>query len=261
MPIYAVQRVSTVSDEYRDNIIMGKSNHSYGMNQKITALFHKNSWIGRRCFIIGGGESLRGFNFNKLAGELTIGINKAFRHFQNSTLNYFMDSTFPDTMRRGDYNRQGEPPLIDYWNSYKGIKVFVTPMERKKFEDSDNIYLVRRTLLPSLNREDLEYGICPGINSGTGAIALAVALGCQKIFLLGYDMKCEQSTHWHDGYEQRNMAEFSKKLGEYRADIETLVPLLKRAEVEVINLNSNSELRCFPFADIDIVLGRKNANI
>ena len=36
------------------------------------------SWKGQRCFIIGGGPSLKGFDFKQLKGEKIIAINKAF---------------------------------------------------------------------------------------------------------------------------------------------------------------------------------------
>ena len=38
-----------------------------------------DTWKGRRCFIIGGGPSLRGFDFSSLKGELVIGVNRLTR--------------------------------------------------------------------------------------------------------------------------------------------------------------------------------------
>lgn len=256
MPIYAIKRVNNVSAEYRDNIIMGKSNHSYCMNRKITEVLNTNSWLGRRCFIIGGGESLRGFDFSRLNGELTIGINKAFKHYPNSTINYCMDSVFYDQMHRGEFDKPGEVPLIEYWKKYGGTRVFITPMERRQF--NGDVLLVRRNIDPSVNRENLEQGIHPGTNSGTGALTLAAALGASPIYLLGYDMAASTSTHWHEGYEKRDLTEFSRKLDEYRQDIEKISPLLAQAGITVVNLNRSSGLRCFPFGDIDSIIGAKH---
>lgn len=252
MPLYTAKHVTSVSDDYRDNIIMGRSTESYNMNKKLPELFHINSWLGRRCFIIGGGESLKGFDFKKLDGELTIGINKAFKYYPNSTLNYFMDSVFPDVMEQGDYDEVGEPPLLDFWKKYMGVKVFITPMEVKQF--SSDIYVVRRNLIPEINREHLDHGIYAGNNSGTGAIGLAVALGSTKIFLLGYDMKAVTQTHWHSGYGKKSVEAYNKELVKYRKDIEKLVPLLDQAGVEVVNLSKDSDLRCFPFGDVNEIL-------
>ena len=35
----------------------------------------EKAWAGHPAFIIGGGTSLQGFDFTRLAGEFTIGIN------------------------------------------------------------------------------------------------------------------------------------------------------------------------------------------
>jgi len=259
MPLYTIRRVNNVSDEYRDFIIMNKSNHSYAINNKITSLLNTNSWAGKRCFIVGGGESIKGFDFSRLVGEITIGINKAFEFFPNSTLNYCMDHTFYSQMLRGDFDRPGEPPLQSFWKNYEGTRVFLTPMELKEF--GKEVYLVKRLLDPEINRENLEHGIYQGTNSGTGAICLAVALGASKIYLLGYDLKAVNATHWHGGYEKRNVEEFSKKLSGYCTDITLLKPLLDQAGIGVVNLNPDSALTCFDFSDIDSILGKTNANI
>jgi len=49
------------------------------------------AWTGRRCFIIGGGPSLKGFNFSRLKGELVIGINRAFE-FCDCDIIFAMDA-------------------------------------------------------------------------------------------------------------------------------------------------------------------------
>jgi hypothetical protein len=254
MPGYTItpQRVPIIKENYKQNIIMAKSNHSYTTNRKIIEKFNSNSWLGKRCFIIGGGESLKGFDFNRLDNELTIGINKVFKFYPNSTINYSMDSTLYNQIRQGDLDRPGEPKLSVFWDNYKGTRVFLTPMERKQF--GQDVYLVRRELHLAVNIGDLDKGIFGGNNSGTGAITLAIALGAQNIFLLGYDMKAVNQTHFHEGYEKRDLKEFNKKLNEYRDDITKICPLLRTVGVNVVNLNPNSDLKCFPFAKFDDVI-------
>ena len=41
----------------------------------------RDAWKGRRVFIVGGGPSLKAFDWKCLRGELTIGINRAFEKF------------------------------------------------------------------------------------------------------------------------------------------------------------------------------------
>jgi len=231
---------------------MNKSNHSYAQNNKIISLFNKDSWSGKRCFIIGGGESLKGFDFNLLNNELTIGINKSFSSY-NPTINYSMDVTFYDRMKKGDYDNPGEKKLWEKWLDFKGKRVFLTPMNITKF--GNEVYLIRREIRASLNRKDLDAGIWGGSHSGMGAINLAIALGSQEIYLLGYDFVIKESTHWHSGYEKdRDKVQFGMKLKKYREEIEKMAPQIKEMGVVIYNCNPNSELRCFPFVDIKKVL-------
>jgi len=230
---------------------MNKSNHSYAINRKITEIFNNDSWLGKRCFIIGGGESLKGFDFNILNDEYTIGINKAFQFYPNIKVLYIMDSDFYNGMKDGRYDKPNQPKIWDIWMSFKGVRVFLTPMELKEF--GKEAVLVRRIMRPSVSR-DLDYGIYGGRNSGLGAIMLAIALGASPIYLLGYDMKAVTQSHWHDGYPNRSLGEFNQKLVEYRDEITNMMSLINQAKVQIINLNPDSELRCFPFSDIDTVL-------
>jgi len=240
-----------IDKNYRNFVMMNKSNHSYAINNKITSHFNHESWLGKRCFIIGGGESLTGFDFNKLNDELTISINKAFEFCPNATINYAMDSTFYDKMSRGNYDEIA-PDLWNKWLSFKGYKVFLTPMEIKEFGKEVN--LVRREWKPSINREDLDDGIYGGINSATGALTLAVALGANPIYLLGYDMIAKTKTHWHGGYDRRTLENFNRKLKDYKGELTKMACYIKEANIDVINLNKDSELECFPFANIEEVL-------
>jgi hypothetical protein len=256
---FRTERRNMVSQEYKNNIIMHKSNHSYALNKKIIEKFDTNSWLGKRCFIIGGGESLKGFDFSKLDNELTISINKAFKFYQNSTINYSMDSTFYSQMYQGNFDKPGEPKLINFWKTYTGVRVFLTPMEIKQF--SKEVYLVRKELSPFVNRTNLDTGIYGGNNSGTGAISLAVALGANPIYLLGYDMKAEKSTHWHEGYDNRSIDDFNNKLIGYRDDITKFSLLLSAHRITVVNLNRNSGLTCFPFADFESIIKLQNGVI
>jgi len=79
-------RKVTIDEDYRKYVIMNKSNHAYAINSKITQKFNSSSWLNRRCFIIGGGESLINFDFSCLKNELIITINKAFQFVPNATI-------------------------------------------------------------------------------------------------------------------------------------------------------------------------------
>ncbi|MCX5657919.1 MAG: hypothetical protein NTZ48_06855, partial [Candidatus Omnitrophica bacterium] len=50
-------------------------------------------WEGQRCFIIGGGPSLKGFDFSKLKGELVIAVNRAWESC-DCAITFFLDEQF-----------------------------------------------------------------------------------------------------------------------------------------------------------------------
>lgn len=231
------------NEDYRNYLIMNKSNHSYALNNKITDVFSNGAWRKNRCFIIGGGESLRGFDFSRLDGELTIGINKAFQANPNFNINYAMDSILYESILTG--------PNAEQWKSFKGIRLFLTPMELKQF--GPEVHLIRRILDPKISY-DLNTGIYGGKNSGFGAIMLAVILGASPIYLLGYDMKVKEHSHWHEGYPNRDIAEFNIRLAEYRQEIQNVLPILANAGFDVINVNKDSSLRCKSVDSIENVL-------
>jgi hypothetical protein len=79
---------------------------------------------------------------------------------------------------------------------------------------------------------------------------LAVALGCKKIGLLGYDFYIQQNgakvkTHWHEGYGKVTMRSLVKNLDSFCKCIEEIGPSLDPLGVRVYNLNPDSGLRCF----------------
>ena len=123
---YRNQKENEIMDDYVNLVVMNKSNHSYLSNRKITENFNSNSWLDQRCFIVGGGESLRGFDFNTLKNEHTIGINKAFQHY-DFTINYAMDSDLYEGLKEGRWDELEKTQLWNKWNDFKGTRVFLTP--------------------------------------------------------------------------------------------------------------------------------------
>lgn len=263
---YTIRRSPYIDNpEYRENAIMHHSNHSYMTNNKIVSLFCKDSWKDQPCFITAGGPSLAKFDFSRLKGKLSIGINKAFLTYAPS-INYSMDSTFYEAIINGFYDEQEGCRVLLKWLDYPGHRIFLTPMELKKF--GPEVWLVRRKWKADVNKVDLEEGIWGGENSAAGAINLAISLGADPIYLLGYDMKCGDQTHYHNGYVDnapdekgqntlvaRDPVVFNAKLKEYREEITALAPLWKESGNTIINLGPDSDLTCFPFQDLDKVLG------
>jgi hypothetical protein len=164
------------------------------MTKGKTDLLLSGSWHGRSCFVVGGGPSLRHFDFRKLRGKLTIGVNRAFEFFDPTVL-LAIDARFYDDVLAGKY---GESALQKF-NAYKGIKAGV-------HISKDHMPGVReiRSLGAGGPIVPVEQGIYHGNNSGYSAIALALALGASPVYVLGIDMRYDgEKTHHHDGHPEK----------------------------------------------------------
>src|SRR3972149_821520 len=129
------------------------------------------AWRGERCFIIGGGPSLAGFDFERLRGQgRIIAVNKAYLDAPFADILFFMDgstTTFYGLVQNGRL----APGCLEKWNEFKGYKVFLNILGRKL----DDVYSIRGAGRTGLSNS-LRKGIYHGNNSGVGAIGLAGGL-------------------------------------------------------------------------------------
>jgi hypothetical protein len=217
-------------------------------------------WAGRRCFILGGGPSLIGFDYSQLNNDLTIGVNKSFI-YHPVTINYAMDSTFYTLVTVWSATQSDPEQLHKKWLEYSGIKVWLTPRERVSF--SRDVYLIK-SIRNAVVSFDIAEGIHGGNNSAFGAMMLAVALGANPIYLLGCDFCVEQNegkkkenlrTHCHDGYINTNITRYSKKLVRFRLVFEKFYDILcNHHGIEIVNLNPDSMLGLYPKKKLEEVI-------
>jgi hypothetical protein len=207
-------------------------------------VLHDGDWAGKPAFLIGGGPSLLGFDFERLRGKgHVIAINRAFEFIPFADILFFMDWKF--------YKRCHDiPDIREKWTSFTGHKVFLNLMGRKL----DDVYSMR-----SLGRNgvsgSLAKGLYHGNNSGVGALNLALCLRAQPIYLLGYDMRHEGGrSHFHGGYGPRASEHTAKS---FIREFERMAKALGERRKTIINLNPRSGLRIFPFGNVDEVLRDK----
>jgi hypothetical protein len=192
-------------------------------------------WENETVYIIGGGASLKGFNFSRLAGKKVIALNKAYQYYENCDVLYWTDSRFYVWYKKE----------IDRLSCLK-----FTPARHNK-DLAPDVSIVR---ISGERKMDFENNnmISSGNNSGFGAIGLAYKLGARKIFLLGYDMGFTNGqSHFHDGYDLVKAKEHI-----YKTMLKTFVDnseVIKKY-VEIYNVNPQSELRCFKFCTMDWAL-------
>lgn len=147
-------------------------------------------WSGQDAFLIGGGPSLRGFDFNQLRGRNTIGTNYAYR-------------LGPDIVKwvcfsDSNWFNQVLHELERYANAGGNVLSVSTSLQSYNLPWLNKMNRIRDGL-------HLHDGFI-GWNFTTGAVAVNLALyfGAKRIFLLGYDMGTNEkkSTHWHNYYAQ-----------------------------------------------------------
>lgn len=189
--------------------------------------------MSRPCYVIGGGPSLTGFDFDTLPEGYRIGANKVgwladcdalvtvdrnFHRFYSGQLSAFPGEVY--VAIDGDYERL---PGVTYW----------------------------------VHRRDegfaLKCGFLCGSNSGYAALNLAFLLGFKEIALLGFDfMWDEDRSHFHDGYtkQSRNV---DRQLGNWVRSFKDAAPQLKAAGVSVTNFvgPKGSRLTTFPLAPLE----------
>lgn len=135
-------------------------------------------WTGEDAFIIGGGRSLVNVDWSWFAGHNVIGCNQAFQ----------LGHQIVKVVAFGD---------VKFWGKYW-----------KDFEAFDGWVVTNYAIshpppwLVTLQREydGLYRAKALGWNHSTGAMAinLALRLGVQRLFLLGYDLQLHDGQkHWH----------------------------------------------------------------
>lgn len=208
------------------------------------------AWAGEQCFIVGGGPSLIGFDFERLRGKgRIIVINAAYLDVPFADVLFFMDGS-KTTFYGLVHNSRlcDRPDCLEAWNNFAGHKVFLNLMGRKY----DDVHSVRSIGRMGLSHS-LRNGLYHGNNSGVGAVGLAACLHANPIYLLGIDCKFTGGkTHYHGKYPATMTENVFKS---FIRDFERLNKFIQRTQFKVVNLNPDSGVRCFPFSTIDEVLG------
>jgi hypothetical protein len=228
----------------------------YQKNKKLSDICSIETLKGKRCFILGGGPSIKALQFSWLKGEFTIGINRSYEVFPTDIL-YCMDHDF--YVRITQHMMDKYDPKSGAYNkfmTFPGRKVFLAIGFPFKYDDS--VFVVNRIYQEECNLTDINRGIWAGNNSGAGAIMLAALLGCRDIYLLGYDMKATEKTHFHSGYPKQTVDEYRLKIEKFKKDLFKISTSLRMNDVNVTNcyINSPDEtgLNCFPIKKLGDIL-------
>jgi len=220
-----------------------------------------------RVFIIGGGSSLSGFDFSILKDEDIIAVNKSIEYVNYAKYFVTMDYTFftnHHKLTNADFsiiNNKAEHTyfIINTEHSYiKNINGVYTDtrfnLKYTALEKFEGVIRSPKTYDSSRGFGSDIHTFTHGNNSGYCALQLAIALGYEEIYLLGYDLNISSSkTHFHNGYKQ-DVSRFSRNLIEYRTIFSKSLQLYKGPS-KIYSCSNNSYLNTFiKYVDIKTVL-------
>lgn len=199
-----------------------------------------------RVYIVGGGESLIGFDFSVLRGKDVIAINKSILDVPFAKYFITMDYSFVD--------KKSDATIFD---NNEAKKYFVVALNNDYIKYQDNAYVDTRTNYRyDLSRFDeiivskADSGIgasfedfVHGCNSGFSALQLAILLGYKEIYLLGIDMDADNNTHYHHRYSE-NLQYFRRRLRFYFPYFVKGLKAIKEkfSEVKVYSCSNNCPL-------------------
>lgn len=212
-------------------------------------LFMKYS--GKRCVIIGGGESIStwlqcGIDLWKMIDEeYTFGINRSY---------ILGESTFHTCMD---------------WGYWKIDEKYLTKLTKSTFmlpqvictnaKLSDAYCLISSGYGSHMIPENFSNGICYGGSSGFIAMVCSYLMGFNPIYLLGFDL-C--GYHFHEGYGKEKDAKLARDHTMVRSALIEGIKILQLRGIEIISLSPISRLNdCIPYQEALLQLySRRNSD-
>lgn len=198
----------------------------------------KQKLQGTDVFIIGGGNSLKDFDFARLKNKNVIAINSAYKFIDDAIL-FWTDGSWVAANDLTLQNHSSKYRMMAITNADIAIKKNLTGT-------ANSIYLKRSG--------DFGYDPNPdnvmGNNSGTMAINFAINMGAKRIILLGFDLKqINRKSHFHNDYDSIVMESVYDNL--FIPSFKKLFEESKMVNTKIINCSPDSALNCFEFGDID----------
>ena len=184
-------------------------------------------------YVVGGGPSLRSFDFEKLRGRKILAVNDSAFAIPFASALFSIDA-------RWIHNRRDEI------NNFPG-HIFLACDEGQR-----NVRIQRKARW--LRRVRDQVGFSPyydavhmgGGNSGFAAINMALHLGARRIVLMGFDFSADRDrrTHWHGGYRW-NSDHIGKVHFNWAGRLDQEAATLARRGVEVLVAGSFGRLKAF----------------
>lgn len=154
----------------------------------------KNKYLGKRCFIIGNGPSLRMLDLEKLINEYTFACNSIYALYQNTywrpTFYCADDSVFCKNMM----SKKADIQMLTSACEAAFTSIMREGFQYRDSEDIKNLFYVttryetdKKTGLPLFSNDCSKQVYASGTVSYL-MLQLAIYMGFEKIYLLGMDM-------------------------------------------------------------------------
>lgn len=197
----------------------------------------------KTCYIIGGGPSLEGFNFDLLKGKDTIAVNMSLKYCPFAT--YFITA---------DSGIIQKAVKEKFWNVCPGtVKVVVMGPDHKRYNRIKGC-LKEYDVIMRPHRFDGQIGFtsdkfATGKNTGFCALQWAVLLGYKRIYLLGIDLVAKDGKRHYYGGQGTNP---DRCLNTFFKWFVMGTQILKQKGIEVISMSPNSRLNDYiPYVSLE----------
>jgi hypothetical protein len=180
-----------------------RSSEDRGLLRQATRL--RNRHVGERCFIIGSGPTIRSQNLRKLKGESVISVSNTFVHPDYS---YFRPRYHvTPSMLRDHSNLYSEGKFADWLREMEqatmGAEMFFHIGDRRMIESNQlfkgrTIHWIDHVMWLGDMSTALNLSRVPDVWSVSElAITIALYLGYERIYLLGFDHDWFNALHVH----------------------------------------------------------------
>lgn len=196
------------------------------------------AWAGERAVLLGGGPSLKDFNWQSLRGlGKIIAVNASMFHVP-----------WADVFLTEDHRFITRFAARPEWQAFQGIKIFACPDD--SFVSEIHAIDPGVTVMQSCPKSKgwpkrLSDGLSTSSNSMVPAISLADILGAEPIYLLGVDCHDKGASNFHEGLYPADWAVGSGQLASYRSDFEHWVAPKMRHK-KIVNCSVSSSVTCWP---------------
>lgn len=222
-------------------------------------------WSGEPCYVVGGGPSLREFDWALLRGGVVrsdhplgvdvalpakrniIVVNRAWRDVPHADVFFTEDA-------RGITELWGVTPE---WKSFRGARVLqaLNTEETKRALEIDPGLTVIPRRQDKVWAKTFADGMSMSSCSGVGALNVAYILGADPIYLLGFDCRADdrhRMSNYHDDYPE-SWQTSSSLADTFRSDFEhwAALHLKSRTVINLCDERFMSRISCWPKWDRD----------